>query len=148
MDIHAASWIDLVLLLSLLLMSGRINGRSIVFVAWVCSFTPVDFETFVIDNGGTKKKVDVRNYAGVNGDCPFAGYVGSLGFCLELALRPGAQHSAAESEYNFERALSMVASLVVTSLLVRADLGFCLLKLMESITAQTAAVSREIAFTI
>jgi hypothetical protein len=43
----------------------------------------------------------------VDGYCPFAVYLGSLGYCLELALRPGVQHSAAESQYNFERALPM-----------------------------------------
>ena len=42
----------------------------------------------------------------------------------------------------------MAASLVATSLLVGADAGFCSLKLMQSIKAQAAAVSREIAFII
>jgi hypothetical protein len=101
-----------------------------------------------MDNGGTKKELVGRTYAGVDGYCPFAVYLGSLGYCLELALRPGVQHSAAESEYNFERALPMAASLVSTPLLVRADSGFCSLKLMQSITAQATAVSREIAFII
>ena len=59
-----------------------------------------------------KKELVGRTYAGVDGYCPFAVYLGSLGYCLELALRPGVQHSAAESEYNFERALPMAASLV------------------------------------
>ena len=43
---------------------------------------------------------------------------------MELALRPGVQRSAAESEYNFERALPMAASLAARLLLVRADSGF------------------------
>jgi len=64
-----------------------------------------------MDNGGTEKELVVRTYAGVDGYCPFAVYLGSLGYCLELALRPGVQHSAAESEYNFEQALPMAASL-------------------------------------
>ena len=75
-------------------------------------------------------------------------YLGSLGYCLELALRPGVQHSAAESAYNFERALPMAASLVSTPLLVRADSGFCSLKLMQEITAQANALEREISFII
>jgi hypothetical protein len=75
-------------------------------------------------------------------------YLGSLGYCLELALRPGVQHSAAESQYNFERVLPMAASLVSTPLLVRADLGFCSLKLMQEITAQAKTLSREIALLI
>jgi hypothetical protein len=75
-------------------------------------------------------------------------YLGSLGYCLELALRPGVQHSARESEYNLECALPLAASLVSGPLLVRADSGFCPLKLMQEITAQAKAVSREIAFII
>jgi Transposase DDE domain group 1 len=148
MDSHAASWFDLVPRLNQLLLSSRINGRAIDFGALACGYTPVDLDTFAMDNGGTKKELVGRTYAGVDGYCPFAVYLGSLGYCLELALRPGVQHSAAESEYNFERALPMAASLVATALLVRADSGFCSLKLMQSITAQAAAVSREIAFII
>ena len=95
-----------------------------------------------------KKKGVGRTYAGVDGYCPFAVYLGRMGYCLELALRPGVQHSAAESEYNFERALPMAASLVTTPLLVRADSGFCSVKLMQSITAQAHLLAREIAFII
>jgi hypothetical protein len=71
-----------------------------------------------------------------------------LGYCLELALRPGVQHSASESEYNFERALPMAAALVSTPLLVRADSGFCSAKLMQEITSHATTVQREIAFII
>jgi transposase-like protein len=64
-----------------------------------------------MDNGGTKKELVGRTYAGVDGYCPFAVYLGSLGYCLELALRPGVQHSASESEYNLERALKWTPNL-------------------------------------
>ena len=101
-----------------------------------------------MDNGGTKKELVGRTYAGVDGYCPFVVYLGSLGYCLELALRPGVQHSAAESEYNFERALPMAASLVSGALLVRADSGFCSLKLIQGITAQAKTLAREIALII
>lgn len=46
---------------------------------------------------------------------------GSLGCCLGLALRPGVPHSAAESQYNFERALLIAVSLVLA--LVGASLS-------------------------
>jgi hypothetical protein len=131
-----------------LLLSSRINGQPIDFGALACGYTPVDLDTFAMDNGGTKKELVGRTYAGVDGYCPFALYLGSLGYCLELALRPGVQHSAAESEYNFERALPMAASLVATPLLVRADSGFCSAKLMQEITTQAVALQREIAFII
>ena len=42
----------------------------------------------------------------------------------------------------------MAASLVSAGLLVRADSGFCSLKLMQGIAAQAKALSREIGFII
>ena len=148
LDAHASSWFDLAAQLNQALLASRINGKPIDFGALSCGYTPVDLDTFAMDNGGTKKELVGRTYAGVDGYCPFAVYLGSLGYCLELALRPGVQHSAAESEYNFERALPMAASLVSGALLVRADSGFCSLKLMQGIAAQAKALSREIAFII
>lgn len=130
------------------LLASRINGRSIDFGALSCGYTPVDLNTFALDNGGTKKELVGRTYAGVDGYCPFAVYLGRLDYCLELALRPGVQHSAAVSQYNFERALPMPASLLSSPLLVRADSGFCSLKLMQEIAAQAKTLQREIAFLI
>jgi hypothetical protein len=118
------------------------------FGALACGYTPVDLDTFAMDNSSTKKELVGSTYAGADGYCPFAVYLGSLGYCLELALRPGVQHSAAESQYNFERALPMAASLVSGSMLVRADSGFDSLKLFREITAQADALGREIAFLI
>jgi hypothetical protein len=148
MDTHAASWFELAPQMNQLLLGSRINGCPIDFGSLACGYTPLDLDTFAMDNGGTKKELVGRTYAGVDGFCPFAVYLGSLGYCLELALRPGVQHSASESEYNFERALPMAAALVSTPLLVRADSGFCSLKLMQSISAQAQLASREIAFII
>ena len=148
MDAHGASWFDLAPQMIKLLLSSSINGKAIDFGALECGYTPVDLDTIAMDNGGTKKELVGRTYAGVDGYCPVALYLGNHGYCLELALRPGVQHSASESEYNFERALPMAAGLVSTPLLVRADSGFCSLKLMQSITAQATAVAREIAFII
>ena len=148
MDTHAASWFELAPQMNQLLLGSRINGKAIEFGSLECGYTPVDLDTFAMDNGGTKKELVGRTYAGVDGYCPFAVYLGRLGYCLELALRPGVQHSAAESEYNFERALPMAASLVTTPLLVRADSGFCSVKLMQSITAQAHLLARETAFII
>ena len=148
MDAHAASWFELAPQMNQALLGSRINGQPIDFGVLACGYTPVDLDTFAMENGGTQKELVGRTYAGIDGYCPFAVYFGSLGYCLELALRPGAQHSAAESEYNFERSLPMAASLAATPLLVRADSGFCSLKLMQEITAQADALDREIAFII
>ena len=148
LDANASSWFDLAARMNQALLSSRINGKPIDFGALSCGYTPVDLDTFAMDNGNTKKELVGRTYAGVDGYCPFAVHLGSLGYCLELALRPGVQHSASESEYNFERALPMAASLVLGSLLVRADSGFCSVKLMQEITAQAFELKREIAFII
>ena len=113
-----------------------------------CGYTPVNLDTFAMNNGDTQKELVGRTYAGVDGYCPLAVYLGRLGYCLELALRPGVQHSACESEYNLERALPLAASLVTGPLLVRADAGFCSVRLMQETSAQGAALGREMAFII
>jgi len=148
LDTHAASWFDLAAQLNHKLLASTVNGLSVDFGTLACGYTPVDLDTFAMDNSSTKKELVGRTYAGVDGYCPFAVYLGSLGYCLELALRPGVQHSASESEYNFERALPMAASLVAGSMLVRADSGFDSLKLYQEITTQANAIKREIAFLI
>ncbi len=106
LDAHAASWFDLVAQMNQKLLGSTINGKAIDFGTLACGYTAVDLDTFAMDNSSTKKELVGRTYAGVDGYCPFAVYLGSLGYCLELALRPGVQHSAAESQYNFERASS------------------------------------------
>jgi len=148
LDSFAAQWFDLIPQINHKLLSGRLGGKSVDFGTLDCGYTPVDLDTFAMNNSFTKKELVGRTYAGVDGYCPFAVYLGSLGYCLELALRPGVQHSAAESQYNFERALPMAASLVAGSLLVRADSGFCSLKLMQEATTQANELKREIAFII
>ena len=59
-----------------------------------CGWLPLDTDTFAMDNSATAKEGVGRTYAGVDGYCPLAAYLGRHGFCLELALRPGVQHSA------------------------------------------------------
>lgn len=148
MDTHASDWFDLVAQINRSLLGSRIAGKAIDFGALSCGYTPVDLDTFAMDNGGTKKELVGRTYAGVDGYCPFAVYLGTLGYCLELALRPGVQHSAKESEDNLARALPMAAGLVTGSLLLRADSGFCSVRLMQEICTQAQTLSREIAFII
>jgi len=63
-------------------------------------------------------------YAGVDGYCPIALYLGTRGYCLELDLRAGSQHSACESEYNIERAPGKAGAASRTPLLLRADRAF------------------------
>ncbi len=104
-----------------------------------CGWLPLDVDTFAMDNGGTVKEGVGRTYAGVDGYCPLAAYLGSHGFCLELALRPGVQHSAKETDFNFERVIPMAQRLSAAGpkapLLARLDSGFDSVALMRSIEA-------------
>ena len=67
----------------------------------------LDVDSFAMDNSGTAKEGVGRSYAGVDGYCPLAADLGSHGFCLELALRPGVQYSARETDFKLERVLPM-----------------------------------------
>ena len=104
-----------------------------------CGWLPLDVDTFAMDNGGTAKDGVGRTYAGVDGYCPLATYLGSHGFCLELALRPGVQHSALETEFNFERVIPMAQRLSAAGpkapILARLDSGFDSTHLMREIEA-------------
>jgi len=106
-----------------------------------CGWLPLDVDTFAMDNGGTAKEGVGRTYAGVDGYCPLAAYLGSHGFCLELALRPGVQHSASETDFNLERVIPMAQRLSAASrgsqksapILARLDSGFDSVRLMRGI---------------
>ena len=102
-----------------------------------CGWLPLDVDTFAMDNGGTAKEGVGRTYAGVDGYCPLAAYLGSHGFCLELALRPGVQHSTRETDFNLERVIPLAQRLSAAGpkapILVRLDSGFDSTALMRSI---------------
>lgn len=104
-----------------------------------CGWLPLDVDTFAMNNGGTAKEGVGRTYAGVDGYCPLAAYLGSHGFCLELALRPGVQHSARETDFNLERVIPLAQRLSAAGpkapLLARLDSGFDSAALMRSIEA-------------
>ena len=102
-----------------------------------CGWLPLDVDTFAMDNGGTAKEGVGRTYAGVDGFCPLAAYLGMYGFCLELALRPGVQHSARETDFNLERVIPQAQRLSAAGpkapILARLDSGFDSAALMRSI---------------
>lgn len=148
MDAQASHWFDLSARINEALLSCRIEGKGVDFGSLPCGYTPLDIDTFAMDNSGTAKELVGRTYAGVDGYCPLASYLGTAGFCLELALRPGVQHSACESEYDLERILLMAARLAQGSLLLRADSGFCSKALMQAIAGWARGLEREIVFLI
>jgi len=93
-----------------------------------CGWLPLDVDTFAMDNSATRKEGVGRTYAGVDGYCPLAAYLGRHGYCLELALRPGVQHSASETAFNLERIVPMAQRLSQAGpqapILARLDSGF------------------------
>jgi hypothetical protein len=148
LDTHAAAWFDLVDGINAAVLDMKIEGKPIDFGALPCGYVPLDVDTFAMDNSGTAKERVGRTYAGVDGYCPLAAYLGTQGFCLELALRPGTQHSASETEYNIERVLPLAAKVTTAPLLFRADSGFDSAKLMCAIAQQAKTLDREVAFII
>jgi hypothetical protein len=93
-----------------------------------CGWLPLDIDTFAMDNSGTAKEGVGRTYAGVDGYCPLATYLGSHGFCLDLALRPGTQHSAKHTDDDLRSVVPMAQRLSAAGpkapLLARLDSGF------------------------
>lgn len=92
----------------------------------------LDFDTFVLDNSGTKKEWVSRTYQGTDGYTPIAAYLGNEGWCLALELRPGSQHSALETHYFLERVLPRTHALVPPgqAVLSRSDSGFDSVRLL------------------
>ena len=148
LNANASDWFTLADGMNERLLSGQYAGGGVDFGALPCGYMPVDWDTFVMNNDGSKKEDVGRTYQGVDGYTPSATYLGTLGYCLELALRPGVQHSALETELNLERVLPMAARLTPMPLLFRADSGLCSLKVMQEIDTQAKAAEREIAFII
>jgi hypothetical protein len=117
-----------------------------------CGHVPLDIDTFAMDNSGTTKDGVSRTYAGVDGYCPLAAYLGTHGFCLEFALRPGAQHSASETAYNLHTVVPMAQRLSAAGpkapILVRMDAGFCSAALMAELQRCNTAGSPRVDFLI
>jgi Transposase DDE domain group 1 len=102
-----------------------------------CGWLPLDIDTFAMDNSGTAKEGVGRTYAGVDGFCPLAAYLGAHGFCVELSLRPGTQHSARHTEDDLRRIVPLAQRLSAAGpkapLLARLDSGFDSAALMQAI---------------
>ena len=137
MDARAAELFDFAAPMIETLLSGQRPDYGVLPCGWL----PLDVDTFAMDNGGTVKEGVGRTYAGVDGYCPLAAYMGSHGFCLELALRPGVQHSASETDFNLQRVIPMAQRLSAAAhgpqrnapILARLDSAFDSARLMSEI---------------
>jgi len=123
----------------LAMIETLLTRRSPQYGVLPCGWLPVDIDTFAMDNGGTAKEGVGRTYAGVDGYCPLASYIGAHGFCLELSLRPGTQHSAKDTQDNLQRVIPLAQRLSAAGpkapLLARLDSGFDSAALMSAIEA-------------
>jgi hypothetical protein len=84
---------------------------------------PLDADVFPQDNSGTKKENVSRTYKGHDGYAPIAAYLGLEGWCLEVELRPGSQHSQEGFIPFMKRVLGKARVLTRKKLLVRLDSG-------------------------
>jgi len=117
-----------------------------------CGWLAVDIDTFAMDNGGTAKEGVGRTYAGVDGYCPLASYIGAYGWPLELSLRPGTQHSAKDTEDNLKRVIPLAQRLSAAGpkapLLARLDSGFDSAALMACVESMNQPGQVQVDFLI
>ena len=117
-----------------------------------CGWLAVDIDTFAMDNGGTAKEGVGRTYAGVDGYCPLASYIGAYGWALELSLRPGTQHSAKDTGDNLKRVIPMAQRLSAAGpkapLLARLDSGFDSAALMACVESMNQPGQVQVDFLI
>jgi len=84
-------------------------------------YVPLDIDVVPFDNSDTKKEGVSRTYHGTDGYAPIAAYLGLEGWCLELELREGKQHSQEKFIPFLSRALSSARRLTQAPVLVRLD---------------------------
>jgi len=84
---------------------------------------PLDVDVFPQDNSNTKKEGVSRTYKNYDGYAPIAAYLGKEGWCLEVELRPGSQHSQNGFVGFIERVIVGAKELTKQPILVRADAG-------------------------
>ena len=81
----------------------------------------LDCDVFAMDNSNTKKEGVSRIYNGEDGYAPIGAYLGREGWCLELELREGKQHSQCNFIPFLNRVLKKARHLTSRKLLVRLD---------------------------
>jgi len=82
-----------------------------------------DADTTPFDNSGTRKQGVSLTYKGHDGFAPMAVYLGQEGWCLELEMREGKQHSQNGTPALLDRVLPRARTLTDRGLLLRLDRG-------------------------
>jgi hypothetical protein len=96
------------------------NGK-VPITALATGHIPLDADVFPMDNSNTKKEGVSRTYHGNDGYAPIAAYLGLEGWCLEVELRPGSQHSQEGFIPYLNRVINRARTLTSKKLLVRLD---------------------------
>ena len=84
---------------------------------------PIDADVTPMDNSGSSKEGVSRTYKGCDGYAPMIIYLGQEGYCLDLQLREGKQHSQKGTPELLARALKNAQQVTVLPLLLRLDGG-------------------------
>lgn len=84
---------------------------------------PLDIDVFTMDNSNTKKEGVCRTYRTYHGYAPIAAYLGLEGWCLEVELRPGSQHSQKDFVPFLDRVIDKARQVTKKPILVRLDSG-------------------------
>jgi len=95
----------------------------------------LDADTTPLDNSGSRKEGVSHTYKGHDGFTPMAAYLGAEGWCLELELREGKQHSQTATPALLERVLPRARALTDRALLLRLDSGYDAIENIAVITA-------------
>lgn len=101
-------------------MIKRLNAP---ITGYKSGLVPLDVDVFPQDNSNTKKEGVSRTYKNYDGYAPIAAYLGMEGWCLEVELRPGSQHSQNGFVGFVKRAIAEAQELIKQPILLRADAG-------------------------
>ena len=82
---------------------------------------PLDIDVFPMDNSGTKKEGVSWTYHNFDGYAPIAAYLGQEGWCMEIELRPGCQHSQKDFVPFLQRVFNKARQLTKKKILARLD---------------------------
>jgi hypothetical protein len=117
MDEHAAAFLPAVNS-CVVEFVGRVKAP---ITALETGHIPLDIDVFPMDNSNTKKEGVSRTYHNYEGYAPIASYLGMEGWCLEIELRPGSQHSQKDFVPYLSGVVDKARSLTNKPLLARLD---------------------------
>ncbi|ABZ83427.1 transposase, is4 family [Heliomicrobium modesticaldum Ice1] len=87
-------------------------------------YLTVDVDVTPLDNSGSKKEGVTRTYKGNDGFAPILAYLGQEGYCINVELRPGKDHSQKGTPQFLTKSINYARQCGAEKLLVRMDSGF------------------------